>query len=338
MIRIENFLVSLEVRKGLRISLFIYFALRDMSTTCDTASSKLPFVIAIFGFGNFGQFLGRAFKNLRGSEVRLVAASRTDYSSLGICDQFYPSASALLEGETNLDVLLFCVSIKSLESVISGFPFGLLGPRTPLVVEVCSVKQLPKAILHKYVPANLSIFLTHPMFGPNTAGVDKDSSWQGKRMIYDFSLLNPSRYQTTPATETKQGESQVKTPAQIQAKEFLNLFSARQATMVELNCEEHDALAAKTQFLTHFLSQSLKPMLIDTQVDTTSYNRLKDTLGLVRGCSTDLYHGLYLYNVGSCESMLDELQNTISQARQQLKTLTQDNQAASDTPTENKSS
>jgi prephenate dehydrogenase len=261
--------------------------------------SKPPVVavIAIIGFGTFGQFCGSSFKALHGSPLRVVATSRTAYGDLGLIDKFYADAASML-AEEKPSILLFCTSILSLKSVLEGFPWDHVEPDT-LVVECCSVKGFPKSICRKVIPQHLSVLLTHPMFGPNSADVTQGALWTGLRVIFDRSLLSSS--------------------SDAKAEYFLDLFRARDCTIVEMTSAEHDAQAAGSQFLTHFISRALT--LPTTDVDTGSYMQLKGLLQQVASNSDDLFEAMYRCNASNCESVLDRLEASIQAKRQELQAL-----------------
>lgn len=63
-----------------------------------------------------------------------------------------------------------------------------------------------------------------------------------------------------------------------------------------MSCEEHDQHAAKSQFMTHFISRSLSLCLDRTPIDTPSALQLRDLSVGICGDSKDLFHALYHHN------------------------------------------
>ena len=67
--------------------------------------------------------------------------------------------------------------------------------------------------------------------------------------------------------------------------------------MVEMSCEEHDRLAAGTQFITHSVGRVLGEMgLESTSIDTKGFEALLRLVDNTNNDSFDLYYGLFMYN------------------------------------------
>ena len=67
--------------------------------------------------------------------------------------------------------------------------------------------------------------------------------------------------------------------------------------MVEMTCEEHDKLAASSQFITHTVGRMLGRMeLPDTPINTRGYESLLSLVRNTTNDSFDLYYGLFMYN------------------------------------------
>ena len=67
--------------------------------------------------------------------------------------------------------------------------------------------------------------------------------------------------------------------------------------MVEMTCEEHDKLAASSQFITHTVGRMLGRMeLPDTPINTKGYESLLSLVRNTTNDSFDLYYGLFMYN------------------------------------------
>ncbi|KAL2973564.1 hypothetical protein AAZX31_14G053000 [Glycine max] len=223
--------------------------------------------IGVVGFGSFGQFLAKTMIK-QGHTLR--ATSRTDYSLLclpmGI--QFFRDVAAFLEADN--DVILVCTSILSLSEVLSSMPLTCL-KRSTLFVDVLSVKEHPRNLLIKVLPEESDILCTHPMFGPDSG---KDG-WQDLTFVYD----------------------KVRIRDEAICSSFLHIFASEGCRMLQMSCEEHDKIAAKSQFITHTIGRTLAEMDIkSTPIDTKGFHslvQLKDTT--IRD-SFDLYSGLFLHN------------------------------------------
>lgn len=76
-------------------------------------------------------------------------------------------------------MLILAPSIISFEAVLAGLPAPLL--EGLLVVDVLSVKTLPKAAMLKSLPPSCDIVCTHPMFGPESG----KHGWRDLPFVYD---------------------------------------------------------------------------------------------------------------------------------------------------------
>lgn len=67
--------------------------------------------------------------------------------------------------------------------------------------------------------------------------------------------------------------------------------------MVEMTCEEHDRIAASTQFITHTVGRVLGAMNVAaTPIDTRGYQSLLNLVDNTTHDSFELYYGLFMYN------------------------------------------
>ncbi|XP_022006366.1 arogenate dehydrogenase 1, chloroplastic isoform X2 [Helianthus annuus] len=67
--------------------------------------------------------------------------------------------------------------------------------------------------------------------------------------------------------------------------------------MIEMSCEEHDRLAAQSQFVTHTIGRILSEMQItNTAIDTKGFEKLVQVKENTANDSMDLYSGLFIHN------------------------------------------
>lgn len=244
--------------------------------------------IGIVGFGSFGQFLAKTMIK-QGHTLR--ATSRTDYSHLcfqmGI--QFFSDVAEFLEA--NNDVILICTSILSLSEVLSSMPLALL-KRPTLFVDVLSVKEHAKDLLLRVLPEESDILCTHPMFGPDSG----KNGWKDLRFVYD----------------------KVRIRDEAICSDFLQIFASEGCRMLQMSCEEHDKLAAKSQFITHTIGRTLAEMDVkSTPIDIKGFQtlvQLKDTT--IRD-SFDLYSGLFTHNRFAVQE-LDNLEHAFHKVKEML--------------------
>ncbi|KAK8597894.1 hypothetical protein V6N13_095288 [Hibiscus sabdariffa] len=239
-------------------------------------SSKLK--IAIFGFGNFGQFLA---KTLARQGHSVLAYSRTDYrdaaQKLGVT--FFSDANDLCEEHP--EVVLLCTSILSTEKVLKSMPFQRL-KRSTLFVDVLSVKEFPMNLFIQHLPPEFDILCTHPMFGPESG----KNGWNGLPFVFDKVRIGNDERRIA------------------RCNRFLDIFAREGCQMVEMTCEEHDWHAAGSQFITHTMGRVLEKLQLgSTPINTTGYETLLKLVDNTSGDSFDLYYGLFMYNVNAMEQL-----------------------------------
>ena len=226
--------------------------------------------IGIVGFGRFGQFMARKLSMYH----KVSASSRSDYSDLAgeMQIDFYSNLDSLLE--KNLDVILISSSIVSFKGVLTNI---VESPNLNncLIVDVLSVKEHPKSLMHELVPANCDILATHPMFGPDSCPTD---NWDGQTFVYEkVRITDYERYSS-----------------------FMDTFA--ETKLIEMPCYQHDILASKSQFVSHLVGRLLSLMEVEsTPIDTTSYQMLLKLKRIMENDSQDLFKGLYQFNSFSRE-------------------------------------
>lgn len=232
-----------------------------------SATHGSPLKIGIIGFGPFAQFLARTMIKQGHS---LATTSRSDHSD--VCSQmgimFYREMTDLFQSGSQ--VILLCTSILSLSDVLHSIPVDCLSlPR--LFVDVLSVKEHPKALLLSLLPEEADVLCTHPMFGPESG---KDG-WEGLALVYDRVRIRDHDL----------------------CEKFLNIFMSEGCRMVEMSCQEHDKMAARSQFLTHTIGRILAEMEIEsTPMDTKGFQTLLQLRDNTVKDSFDLYCGLFKHN------------------------------------------
>lgn len=223
--------------------------------------------IGIVGFGPFAQFLAKIMIK-QGHTLR--ATSRSDHSSvcqdLGI--SFFRDTGTFLEA--NNDVILICTSILSLSKVLNAMPLHCL-KRSPLFVDVLSVKEHPRDILLKVLPEELDVLCTHPMFGPESG----KNGWKDLAFMYE----------------------RVRIKDEARCSSFLRIFETEGCRMLEMSCEEHDMIAARSQFLTHTIGRILSEMEVKpTSMSTKGFETLINLKESTMNDSSDLFSGLFVHN------------------------------------------
>lgn len=255
-----------------------------------TRKSKLS--IGIVGFGTFGQFLAR---RLVAAGHTVLATSRSPYEdvaqSMGV--SYFKDANDFCERHP--DVVILSTSILSLEPVLSALPIQRLR-RSTLIVDVLSVKEFPKRLLLSQLPPEADILCTHPMFGPDSG----KGSWEGLNFMFE---------------KVRIGDDEDR---MARCNAFLDFFSSEGCKMVEMTCEEHDRLAASTQFITHTVGRTLGAMgLSKTAIDTKGYQSLLSLVDNTANDSFELYYGLFMYNQNATLE-LEKLESAFDEVKRQL--------------------
>ncbi|KAK2078974.1 hypothetical protein QBZ16_002664 [Prototheca wickerhamii] len=243
-----------------------------------------PMHIGILGFGTFGRFLA---ERLVKAGHHVTATSRTDYAAqaqeLGVT--FFNDVNDFCEDHP--EIVILATSILSFESVLEALPVQRL-KRSTLFVDVLSVKEFPRQVMRRMLPAEVDILCTHPMFGPDSG----KGSWAGLNFMYEI---------------VRVGDDDPRRKQRID--NFIRFFAHEGCSMVEMSCREHDTQAASTQFLTHTIEQ--------TPIDTRGFQALVNLMHNTTNDSFDLYYGLFLYNPNAIQE-LERLEHAFDSVKRAL--------------------
>ncbi|XP_059457569.1 arogenate dehydrogenase 1, chloroplastic-like isoform X1 [Corylus avellana] len=259
-----------------------------MSVSSSHSAASRILKISIVGFGPFAQFLSKTM--IRQGHI-LRAVSRTDYSNLsaemGIT--FFRDVDAFLEAED--DVILICTSILSLSEVLQSLPLHRL-KRPTLFVDVLSVKEHPRNVLLQVLPEESDVLCTHPMFGSDSG---KDG-WKDLNFMYEKVRIRDEDI----------------------CSSFLQIFESEGCKMLEMSCEEHDKMAARSQFITHVIGRTLSEMEIQsTSIDTKGFETLVHLKENTVRLSFDLFNGLFLRN-RFAQQELENIELAFNKVKQKL--------------------
>ncbi len=219
-------------------------------------------MIGIIGFGRFGRLAAGCLAR----DFKVYVACGRDAQRMRI-----EAAGALasdLDSVCRQKILILCVPISAMQMVLAD-----VAPRIPpgtLVVDVCSVKQLPVQWMRRILPEHARILGTHPMFGPDSA----EGGLGGHKIV-----LCP-----------------VRIPGR-QYKKIKDYLGARGLKVIEADPGRHDREIAVSLALTHYIGRALDafgacPMPIDTE----GYKRLLNILGVVTNDTWQLFYDMHRYN------------------------------------------
>lgn len=245
--------------------------------------------VGIVGFGNFGQFLARAFTK---NGWRVVATSRSDYTAVAksMGAEFYTDPESFCAAAP--DVVVMAVSILAFEKTARSFPWSHAGIANALVVDVLSVKAHPKEVLLEVTPPSMDLLCTHPMFGPESGR----HSWE--RLPFMFERVRVNR--------------------PTMCDQFVQFFADEGCSMIEMSSELHDEYAASTQFVTHTTGRLLATLGVQsTPINTKGFQSLLSLVETTTNDSFDLYLGLFRHNKHSLVQ-LDALQRSLAELRARI--------------------
>jgi prephenate dehydrogenase len=175
--------------------------------------------IAVIGAGKMGGWFAKFFQS-RGYSV--VLADRKQEKLVPHQNQPFSLTTNFSEAVKDADQILLCVAIDAMEEVTKTISPAL--HKGQVVMDVCSVKQAPVEIMHKYIK-DATVLGTHPVFGPGSNGV-----------AHKAYILTP----TNPEEEKF-------------ATEFKAWLEKEEAHVFVMTPKKHDELISVVLGLPHFL-------------------------------------------------------------------------------------
>tara|TARA_Y100000310_G_scaffold135567_1_gene134404 strand:+ start:8814 stop:9566 length:753 start_codon:yes stop_codon:yes gene_type:complete len=233
--------------------------------------------IGIIGFGRFGQVMAKILK----PNHNIITANRSDKSKiakkLGIK---YSDLNKVCKQE----LIILAVPIREIGNLIQKIQ-PMLKPGT-ILMDTCSVKEYPIKIMKKYLPADIEILGTHPMFGP-------DSIKYGLRKL---------QIVFCPANIQKENLEKIKA-----------IFKNLALQIIQVSAKEHDKQTALSLCLVHFIGRGLGKMKTKLEpIHTLNFNRLLKIQESVTNDSLELFQDMQKYNKYAKEqrkSLINALQN-----------------------------
>lgn len=234
--------------------------------------------VGIIGFGRFGRVLAK----LLGDVCTLHVYDKSD-----ITDETVKALS--LDEVCQCKSLFLAVPIRALESILAEIAPKL--SEGTVVIDVCSVKVYPVQLMQQYLPDNIDIIASHPMFGPDSIAVNNNL-----RMMWHV-----IRNVTGQATYWQQ------------------CFSDKGIELIEITPDKHDRMVAYSQGITHFLGRALEQMDAQaTAVDTVGYQSLLQVMQQTCYDSWELFSDLQNYNPYS-QQAIERLHQSLDSVTELLK-------------------
>ncbi len=217
--------------------------------------------IGIIGLGRFGRLMARYLSDdfaVRAYDPSVAAA---EMKTAG-------AEPATVEAAAAAEVVVLAVPISAMEEVLARIAPHL----TPgsLLIDVCSVKEMPLAWMQKAVPVSVELIGTHPMFGPDSAA----DSLQGRKIVLCPVRIAPERL--------------------ARVRDYL---VSKGLQVIETTAEEHDRQIAVSLALTHVIGRALGRMGARPQeIDTEGYKRLLRILEVVEHDTWQLFEDMNRFN------------------------------------------
>ena len=216
-------------------------------------------IIGVYGLGRFGYFWA---EQLAGHAS--VCAYSRDPARLVPRGVRRVGEDELL----SLPVISLCVAISSLEEVLERARLRL-SPGA-LVMDTCSVKSYPVALMQRLLPDSVSVLGTHPMFGPDSAR----NGMNGLPLI-----LCPARL---AISETERWRA---------------FFTSLGLAVSVMSPDEHDREAAFTQGVAHYIGRVLSDFGIRrSSIGTVGFNKLLEIVEQTCNDPWQLFLDLQRYN------------------------------------------
>lgn len=217
--------------------------------------------VSLIGVGAFGEF---CIPHLRRFAKLTLHDPGRDLTA--ICERFAVKAVDLPQAAAQ-DIVILAVPLPRLRAVARAIAPHL--PRGGLVIDVCSVKTKPLAILAEELPSHVEIVGTHPLFGPQS----------GRDGIAGLHIaLCPARGRSAPLLER-----------------FLR--RRLKLAVTRMSAEQHDRQMAYVQGLTHLIARIVVAMdLPPLHPVTTTFSHLDRMVAMVRHDSDELFRTIVADN------------------------------------------
>ncbi len=231
--------------------------------------------IGVYGLGRFGYFWSKV---LAGRHTVLAYNRSQDKSApeqVSRCS---------LEELLTCEAIFICVSISAFRNVLESLA-PMIRPGT-LIIDTCSVKTYPVALMNEILAPEVQFLATHPMFGPDSG----KNGTAGLPLVFSSGRLD---------RETR--------------NRWLSFFRGFNLDVIEMTPEEHDREAAFTQGITHFVGRVLDQLHLEkSRIGTVGYRSLLEIVEQTCNDPLQLFFDLQRYNPFT-HDMRVQLKNSIEQ-------------------------
>lgn len=229
--------------------------------------------IGIIGFGRFGMLMAKHLKK----KFRVFVSDALDKSS----DAKVRGVNfTTIEECAKKEIVILAVPISEFGKTLDRIaPFLKKGA---LVMDVCSVKEMPVKAMAEKLPQDVECAGTHPLFGPDSA----KNGLKGLKIV-----LCP-----------------VRTGKLKKIERFLQSIGLETITA---SPEEHDKQMGKSQLMLHFIGNALFGIgANEVEMATPNHAKLMEVAGAVKNNSGLLFRDMNRFNrfaAGARRELINEL-------------------------------
>jgi prephenate dehydrogenase len=218
--------------------------------------------IGIIGYGRFGKLVVKYLKE--------------DFKLFIYDNKSQPNGSkkqtsiifTSIEEASSKEIVILTVPISSLADVLIKIKDHV--KKGCVIIDVCSVKEYPVKLMKKFLPGNVQILGTHPLFGPDSASV----SLKGKKIILCPVAIDEKKYNS-----------------------ILKYLYKKELLLIKTTPTEHDKQTAWTLCLTHFFGNILAEVNIsESNLDTLTFRELLHIKDVVTHDTIELFYDMQTYN------------------------------------------
>jgi prephenate dehydrogenase len=214
--------------------------------------------VSVIGAGRFGSFFGEELS-------RFFDVVYYDKKKKDCVNKIYAEIEECLKR----DIIFLAVPISEIENFL--IERGTMINRKGVLVDLSSVKLKPKEYFEKYLPAENEYFLTHPLFGPDSAKF----SFEGHKIALTESRIS------------KENDLFIRGV-------FEDLLKL---SIIDLSADEHDRLMAFNLSLMHHLGRTFNEMGIqELKLKMRSLNDIARIAEFVMNDSGQLFKDFYRFN------------------------------------------
>ncbi|MGB9914567.1 MAG: prephenate dehydrogenase/arogenate dehydrogenase family protein [Candidatus Bathyarchaeales archaeon] len=197
--------------------------------------------LAVIGAGKMGVWFARFFQK---EGYSVVVADRKRDKLEKLRSELGVEIADFAEAARNADRVLICVSISAFEEVVE--KISPVIREGQVVMDICSVKELPVNVMHKHLPAAL-VLGTHPVFGPGSTSIENKT------------------FVLTPTSSQEEAF----------AADFKKWLEERKARVLIMSPRKHDELMSVVLGMPHFLGL----VACDTLLEQANYAETKQVAG-----------------------------------------------------------